>query len=168
MSKDTTEPKRSGTFRLLTWIGLAVVAAFFASTTLELKERRTAEEEVLRAARNLYAAMEEYTLKAGQYPSSGDPLEETFDRESLEPLIRESALIRAERVTNVLDEERVSLYCSPDLPTRNHDFWALLVSRRDGNVKALVADTDQYPGEEGKTMRGVYLLRGDRWVPRGL
>jgi hypothetical protein len=42
------------------------------------------------------------------------------------------------------------------------------VSREDADVKVLVADTDEYPGLEGEQVRGVYLLRGDKWVPQSL
>jgi hypothetical protein len=71
-------------------------------------------------------------------------------------------------VTGVLSDERVEIYCSPDLPTRNHDYFAVLVSARNPEVKALVADTDEYTGMEGRDMHGVYILRGGSWLPRGL
>lgn len=160
--------KRFGVVRFFSILGLVAVAFVFIAACTRMTDRMAAEDEVLDAARVLYGAMEDYSLRIGTYPSSGDPLEETFDRKSLEPLIREGSLLSADRVTGSLANERIEIYCSPDLPTRNHDFFAVLVSARNPEVKALVADTDEYTGLEGRDMRGIFILRGGRWVPRNL
>lgn len=160
--------KRISPWRILSYGGLAVVAVFFTSTLLDLRHRRSAEGDLVRAGAHLYQAMERYTLHVGHYPSSGDPLEEVLDPATLEPLVREGALRSPDPVTDALAGGRIAVYCSPDLPSRNHDFWALLVSGKNDNVKVLVADTDEYPGMEGEPLRGIFLLRGDRWVPQSL
>ena len=104
------QQKRSGGVRVLSVVALVVVAAFFAMTVLDLTQRRSAERELLKSASRLYQGMEAYTLRVGHYPSSGDPLDEAFDRESLEPLIREGALRSHDPVTETLAGGSISVY----------------------------------------------------------
>lgn len=160
--------KRSSLLTIVTALGVLIVGMFLAGSAIQAQARRSAERDVLEAARRLYDAMEAYTVAMGGYPSNGDPLEVTFDKQTLEPLVREGTLSSTKIITRNLASEQVAVYCSPDLPTRNSDFWAVLVSRNNAQVKALVADTDEYPGREGERLRGVYLLRSGEWVPKGL
>lgn len=159
---------RGGIIRLASFFGFLVVGVVLMGTLKDHTERLSAEQELTEAAARLYAALEEYALEQGSYPSNGDPIDETLVPDTLEPLVREGAVASAVPITSALRDEAVSIYCSPDLPTRNSDFWAVLVSRDSPDVKVLVADTDEYPGREGERLRGVYLLRGGRWVAQSI
>jgi hypothetical protein len=143
--------------------GILIVGGSLAYSSAEKWDRSTSEEELLRAASTLYMALDEYNIRYDRYPASGDPAEESLDRSTLQPLQREGVLPSPHVVLAQLSEGEVSVYCTPDLPTANHDYWAVLVSRSDPQVKVLLADTDEYPGREGEPMRGVYLLRGGSW-----
>ena len=154
--------------KILSMGGLLIVGLFVMGSIVDARSRLSAEGDLVEAGRTLFRGMEAYMVTLGSYPSNGDPLEVTFDRESLEPLIREGSLDGSYEITSQLKDAEVSIYCSPDLPTTNDDFWAILVSEEDPTLKVMAADTDQYPGREGERLRGVYLLRNGTWVSRGL
>lgn len=143
--------------------GILLVGGSLAWSSAERWDRGTSEEELLRAANLLYDALEAYRIQNGRFPASGDPVGDSLDLSSLQPLQQEGHLPSPHVVLAQLEEGEVSIYCTPDLPTANHDYWAVLVSRSDPQVKVLLADTDEYPGRTGERMKGIYLLRGGSW-----
>jgi hypothetical protein len=76
----------------------------------------------------------------------------------LHPLTRDGHIREARGITGRLKNRRISVYDSPDLPTVNNDFYALMIHRRDSRLKVLVADTDQYPDANGVDLYGIYLI----------
>ena len=118
------------------------------------------QDELVEAAATLEAALLAYNREHAAFPPSAAPAEEAFRVDTLEPLVSEGLLTEPERVTERLAHGRVSAYDSPDRPTANSDFWAVLVHAEDPTVQCLVADTDEYPGQLGKRLRGIYAISG--------
>jgi hypothetical protein len=125
-------------------------------------ERGSLETELCRAADVLNDALLAYNRDNASFPPNAEPLAEAFQRDTLEPLVRRGHLRDASLVTDYLQRGRVTAYDSPDLPTVNGDFWAVLVHAEDPTVQCLLADTDEYPGRIGERLRGTYLIQGTR------
>ena len=129
------------------------------------KHRR--QRELVNSGRTLLASLSEYRQAHGSYPSNENEGGAVLDTQTLEPLHSGDHLPDPGKVTRVLEGDRISLYASPDIPSRDHDYWAVLVHRQDPRLQAVIADTLYYPGREGERLHGLYLVRGADLVPMG-
>lgn len=119
------------------------------------KSRRNA---LLTDAKTLFSAFLQYNLDRNEYPPCCTPPEEAFDKTNLWPLTRYEYMGDGSGILQKLQSRMVADYDSPDNPSTNHDFYALLIHGRDNRIQVLVADTDEYPGYEGQNLHGLYLL----------
>ena len=95
-----------------------------------------------------------------EYPPCCSPVSEALDTGTLYPLTRDGYLKDGSGITGKLSGSALTLYDSPDNPSSNHDFYAVLTHARDPTIVVLVADTDEYPGHVGTYFDGVYIVEG--------
>ena len=55
---------------------------------------------------------------------------------------------------------QLTAYDSPDNPTSNHDFYAVMTNAAAADLVLLVCDTDEYPGAVGTELHGLYWVEG--------
>ena len=89
-----------------------------------------------------------------------------LDTTTLFPLTRDGYLSEGTGIASKLRGGALTSYDSPDNPTANHDFYAVM-THRVADLQLLVADTDEYPGHAGTDLGGLYWIRGATLVAVG-
>ena len=143
-------------------IVVAIIGLLAAMAVPNLREamRRARTKALVADGRTLRTAFAAYNADHDEYPPCCTPASEALDTTSLHPLTRDGYLKDGVGITGKLEAGKLSLYDSPDQPTSNHDFYAVLTHARDPTLVVLVADTDEYPGAPGDHLDGVYVVRG--------
>ena len=121
--------------------------------------KRTQRTSLIKDGRVLFEAFEMYHVKHDEFPPCCSPPDEAFKRDTLQPLTREELVPSGGGILGKLQNNEITVYDSPDLPTTNHDFYAVMTHRSDPSIQVLICDTDQYPGHLGENLYGIYLIR---------
>ena len=137
-----------------------------AIPNLQAAMRRARRNSLIADAKTLQTALTAYNMDRGEYPPCCSPPAEALDKSTLVPLTS-MGYLQKNGITGKLQGGRLTAYDSPDLPTANNDFYAVMTSRRDATLQLLVADTDEYPGFGGVNLFGVYLVQGATLTPVG-
>ena len=144
-------------------IGILSAIAIGAYQNMIFRSRRNA---LVADGRTLFQSFTQYNIDHDQYPPCCSPADEAFKLDTLHPLVRDGYLRTGSGLVAKLQGQQLSAYDSPDQPTTNHDFYALMVNARDPSIKVLVADTDQYPAANGTILYGIYIVTPDGTLER--
>jgi prepilin-type N-terminal cleavage/methylation domain-containing protein len=145
---------------LLIVVAIIGIVAALAIPNLRNAMRRSRLNALVADGRTLRTAFAGYNTDHDEYPPCCSPADEALDRVSLHPLTRDGYLKEGRGITAKLQGSALTLYDSPDLPTSNHDFYAVLTHAKDDTIVVLVADTDEFPGHVGTHLDGVYVIDG--------
>lgn len=140
-------------------IGIIAAMAVPALQAALFKAKRSA---LIANGKTLHAAFTAFNIDAGEYPPCCSGV--ALNTATLAPLTTRGYLPPGS-ITPRLRNSRLTNYDSPDSPTPNNDFYAVMTDRRLRTLQVLVADTDEYPGHVGTHLIGVYLIRGSTLVP---
>lgn len=148
---------------LVTMAIIAILASIATPLYLGFmaKARRNA---LLADSRILFNAMLQYNLDQGEFPPCCSLPEEAFDRQSLWPLTRYEFIQNSSSILSKLQNDRIAEYDSPDNPSTNHDFYLVLIHKRDPRIRIVVADTDEYPGFMGQNLHGIYVEKDGQLI----
>jgi prepilin-type N-terminal cleavage/methylation domain-containing protein len=144
-------------------IGILSAIAVAAYQNMIYRSRRNA---LVADGRTLFQAFTQYHIDHDMYPPCCTPADEAFKLDTLHPLVRDGYMRTGSGIVAKLQGQQITAYDSPDQPTTNHDFYALMVNARDPDIKVLVADTDQYPAASGQILYGTYLILPDGTMER--
>ena len=139
---------------------IGIISAIAIPNILHAVERAQ-RSQMISDAHVLFKAFILYHLEHDEYPPCCTPESEAFQLDTLHPLIRDGCLKNAASIVGKLKDNAVSVYDSPDQPTANHDFYAVLEHRSNERLQFLVCDTDEYPGFKDQQLFGVFLIQGE-------
>jgi prepilin-type N-terminal cleavage/methylation domain-containing protein len=144
-------------------IGILSAIAIGAYKNMIYRSRRNA---LVADGRTLFQAFTQYNIDHSEYPPCCTPADEALKVDTLHPLTRDGYLRTGGGIVAKLQGQEITAYDSPDQPTSNHDFYALMVNARDPSIKVLIADTDQYPPHNGDILYGIYVVQEDGSLER--
>jgi len=111
-------------------------------------------------ARELHKAFTRYNVDSGFLPSTDNPPERAFNLANLAPLSTSGYFDGVSALSSKLQGAQVTAYDSPNIPSPDAQFWAVLTLDNDPSVVVLLAHTDQYPTAVGTWYDGVFLIQG--------
>ena len=147
---------------LLVVVAVIGIIAAMAVPAFQAALYKAKRNTMIANGKTLHGALTQFNLDVGEYPPCCSGL--SLNQTTLEPLVSRGYLSK-NSITTRLRNGRLTSYDSPDNPTPNNDFYAVMTDKRDSTLQVLVADTDEYPGFMGQNLIGVYLIRGTTLVP---
>lgn len=147
---------------LLVTVAVIGIIAAMAVPALQRAIRRARTKALIADGRTLLVAFKSYNVDHDEYPPCCSPASEALDRSTLHPLTRDGYIKDGRGITAKLANGQLTSYDSPDLPSTNHDFYAVLTHVTDPTIVVLVADTDEFPGWGGTYFDGVFVIRGSQ------
>ena len=151
---------------LLIVVAIIGIIAMIAVPNLLAAMSRARRNSLISDGRTLLTAFTAFNIDKGEYPPCCSPPAEALNKTTLFPLTA-MGYLKTNGITGKLQGGSLTVYDSPDLPTANNDFYAVMTHRRDATLQLLVADTDEYPGHAGVNYHGVYLIQGATLIPAG-
>ena len=150
---------------LMVTVAILAIVTMLAVPNLRAALGRSRRNAMVADAKTLFSAMTAYNAAKGEYPPCCTPATEALDKATLFPLPDQGYLKNGRAITQKLRNGMLTTYDSPDNPTANHDFYAVMTAGKDPRLQVVVADTDEYPGFAGVELYGVYVVSGSQLVP---
>jgi len=152
---------------LLVVVAIIGILASIAIPNLLNAMDRSRRAGLVADGRTLMTAFAQYHLDHDQYPPCCSPPDEAVNLATLHPLTTDGYLgsKSANGITPKLQGGALTAYDSPDHPTSNHDYYAVMTLASAPDIVLLVADTDEFPGHAGEELFGLYFIEGPTLVP---
>ena len=118
-------------------------------------------------AQQLHAAFTKYYVDNGLFPSTSAPVDRALHLTTLAPLSTNGYYAHGVSLTSKLSGGTITAYDSPNIGGPDTQYWAVLTLAADPSVVLLVANTNDYPDDQGTWYNGVYVINGSSIVPIG-